>query len=167
VVRLLHALREVGAEDEVAVLLARDPAAHASIDNPEAVAGLLRELRKVKAGDQVVSLTGRAAAHAPTDDAVTDLLSVLREVGAEDEAAVLAERAVTDALLGNSFSVLYLLEELRESEAAVLIRRLPAAGNFDLFRELDDHRNCSSSGGNPTGAPPRPGPGRPEVTSEP
>jgi hypothetical protein len=37
--------RANAATDEIAVLLARDPAARTSLDNPDAVAGLLNALR--------------------------------------------------------------------------------------------------------------------------
>jgi hypothetical protein len=47
VARLLQALREVGAADQAAGLLARDPAAHANLGDPRAVASLLDALRKV------------------------------------------------------------------------------------------------------------------------
>ncbi|WP_176743732.1 hypothetical protein, partial [Streptomyces fradiae] len=61
-------LWEAGAGEQVTVLLARDPAAHASLDNhPGAVAGLLWELREAGAGEQAAVLAERAAAHASLD----------------------------------------------------------------------------------------------------
>jgi hypothetical protein len=61
-------LRLVGARDQVSVLLARDPAAHAVLDAPGGV-GLLRALRLVGARDQVAVLAARdPAAHAVLDD---------------------------------------------------------------------------------------------------
>ena len=55
---LLRELREAGASDAVAALLARDPAGHASLDDPGAVAELLEELREAGAGDAVTALAG-------------------------------------------------------------------------------------------------------------
>ena len=83
-------------------------AAHASLDNPVAVAGLLGALREAGATGQVAALATRAAAHASLDepdadrDGVAVLLGALREAGAS-------------------------------TQAAELIERLPAAGQFRLF----------------------------------
>ena len=52
---------EAGAGDAVTVLLARDPAGHARLDDPGAVASLLGELREAGAGDAVTVLADRAA----------------------------------------------------------------------------------------------------------
>jgi hypothetical protein len=46
-------LRAVGADDAVRTFLARDPAAHARLDDPGAVAMLLGELREARADDAV------------------------------------------------------------------------------------------------------------------
>lgn len=51
----------IGAGDAVRALLARDLAAHASLDDPEAVADLLRELREAGDGDAGTALAARAA----------------------------------------------------------------------------------------------------------
>jgi hypothetical protein len=58
---LLGELRRTGASDATATLLARDPAAHASLDNPQAVAALLERLRRAGAGDATATLLARAA----------------------------------------------------------------------------------------------------------
>ena len=42
--------REAGAQDQAAALLARDPAAHVALDDPEGVAWLLGSLREAGAG---------------------------------------------------------------------------------------------------------------------
>jgi hypothetical protein len=72
-----------------ATLLARDPAAHAALDNPRAVADLPGSLRKAGAHE----LAARAA-HAALDDpyGVASLLDRLREAGADEQAAALAAR---------------------------------------------------------------------------
>ncbi|MFE2823398.1 hypothetical protein ACFXGZ_09775, partial [Streptomyces sp. NPDC059271] len=108
VARLLEALREAGASEQVTALLARDPAAHAALDNPYAVARLLEALREAGASEQVTALLARdPAAHAALNNpgAVAHLLKVLREAGAHEQA------------IG-------------------LIERLPAARQFALFLEL-------------------------------
>jgi hypothetical protein len=58
---LLGSLREAGADEQVAVLLARDPAAHVALDDPS-VAGLLDRLREAGADEQVAVLVERLPA---------------------------------------------------------------------------------------------------------
>ena len=60
--RLLDSLREAGAHDQAAALLARDPAAHAALDNPGGVANLLDSLREAGAHEQAAALTARLPA---------------------------------------------------------------------------------------------------------
>ena len=55
--RLLHSLRQAGADEQAAALLARDPAAHAPLDDPGAVASLLLLDELWEAGAQEI---GRA-----------------------------------------------------------------------------------------------------------
>ena len=107
--RLLGSLREAGADEQTAALLARDPAAHAPLDDPLAVASLLDMLREAGADEQAAALLARDPAdHAALDnhDAVARLLRSLREAGAHEQAAALAAR-------------------------------LPAAGMFELFLERE------------------------------
>jgi hypothetical protein len=56
---LLDALRNAGAVDQAAVLLARDPPAHAPLDDPTAVAHLLSALREAGAEQQASALIDR------------------------------------------------------------------------------------------------------------
>ena len=56
------ACEEAGADEQAAVLLARDPAAHAALDDPGAVAFLLDSLRDTGAHDQAAALTDRLPA---------------------------------------------------------------------------------------------------------
>jgi hypothetical protein len=56
---LLDALRDAAAHEQMAPLLARDPAAHVSLDNPYGVAILLRSLREAGAHEQVAALLAR------------------------------------------------------------------------------------------------------------
>ena len=105
--RLLDSLQEAGAQEQVAALLAREPAAHVPLDDPHAVAWLLDSLREAGAHEQAAALAGpRSAAHVPLDHpgGVASLLDSLREAGAHEQ-------------------------------AAALVSRLPAAGMFELFLE--------------------------------
>ena len=79
---LLGSLREAGAHEQAAALADR-AAAHASLDDPDAVAVLLDSLREAGAHEQVTALLARAAAHAPLDDpdGVAILLDSLRRGG--------------------------------------------------------------------------------------
>jgi hypothetical protein len=61
---LLDSLRQAGAHDQAAALLARDPAAHAALDDPDGVAWLLDVLREAGAREQAAALADRAAARA-------------------------------------------------------------------------------------------------------
>jgi hypothetical protein len=79
----------VGANEQAAALLARDPAAHAVLDHPLGVADLLDSLRHVGADEQAAALAAWAAAHTPLDHplGVARLLDSLREAGADEQAA--------------------------------------------------------------------------------
>ena len=83
-----------GAQEQITALLARDPAAHAPLDDPYAVTALLGSLRDAGAQEQITALADRAVAHAPLDDprAVTELLwsALFGWVGADQVAALLA-----------------------------------------------------------------------------
>jgi hypothetical protein len=94
VLPVLRGLREAGAQDQAAALLARDPAAHVSLDDPAGVALLLDSLREAGAQDQTAALASRAAAHVSLDDPadVHWLLDTLQEAGAQDQAAALTNR---------------------------------------------------------------------------
>ncbi len=120
VARLLDGLQAVGAHEQAAALLARDPAAHVALDDPRAVARLLGGLRAAGAGEQAAALAARAAAHAPLDDPVdvVVLLDSLREASAEQQAAALAGR-------------------------------LPGAGMFELFRKQGQFRFGREADGSP------------------
>jgi hypothetical protein len=98
-------------------------AAHASLDDPGAVATLLEALREAGATGQAEALLARdPAAHATLDDpgAVAHLLSALRKAGATGQAEALAARAAQDVSLdgGNLAAPVELMRELREAGAA-------------------------------------------------
>ena len=77
-------------------------AAHAPLDDPGGVAGLLDSLREAGADEQAAALAARAAAHAALDDpdAVASLLDSLREAGAHEQAAALAGRLPAAGMFG-------------------------------------------------------------------
>ncbi|MEU8653648.1 hypothetical protein AB0C53_28185, partial [Streptomyces sp. NPDC048737] len=109
-------------------------AAHVTLDDPDAIAWLLEELRGDGADAQVTVLAERVAAHAALDDpgAVAALLRELREAGADAQVTVLLARdPAAHAALDNPDAVAALLRELREAGAdaqvTVLLARDPAA----------------------------------------
>ena len=159
---LVDRLREAGAQDQVTALAAR-AAACAPLDDPHAVAALLRELREAGAQDQVTVLLRRdPAAHAPLDDphAVALLVDSMREAGAQDQVTALAARAAAHAPLENQYAVARLVEALRavsaQDQVTALATRLPEAGLFELFRELEDRENRFRFGREADGSPSRP-----------
>ena len=92
VAELLRKLREADAQDQVTVLLRRDPAARVSFNDPKGVARLLESLRTVGAQDQAAALLDRdPAARVSLDDpdGVACLLESLREAGAQDQVTAL------------------------------------------------------------------------------
>jgi hypothetical protein len=121
-------------------------AAHASVDNPGAVANLLHELRAVGATGQVATvLAGDPAAHAGLDDldAVALLLDELREAGASGQVTTLASRAAAHASLDDPGAVATLLRALHEAGAddqvATVLARDPGAvaSLLDQLREAE------------------------------
>ncbi len=107
--------------------------AHAALDDPGAVAELLRKVREADAQDQV-TLASRAAAHVPLNDTkgVACLLESLRAVGAQDQvAALLARDPAARVSLDDPYGVACLLESLRaagaQDQVAALLARDPAA----------------------------------------
>ncbi|MFE5375774.1 hypothetical protein [Streptomyces mirabilis] len=136
VASLLGALREAGADAQVTVLLARDPAAHVSLDldDPDAVAWLLQTLWEDGAHDQVTVLAERATPQVGLDDwgdAVYTLLQAMQRVGADEQVtALLAELAAAHVPLDDTRAVVWVLSALREAGAdaqvTVLLARDPA-----------------------------------------
>jgi hypothetical protein len=66
--------------------LAARAAAHAPLDYPDSVAGLLDSLRAAGADEQAAALAARAAAHAPLDNpaGLARLIDSLRAAGAHE-----------------------------------------------------------------------------------
>ena len=112
-------------------------AAHAALDNPHHVAGLLDSLWEAGAHEQAAALADRAARAALDDPfGVARLLDSLREAGAHEQAAALADRAAAHAALGNPLGVARLLASLwkvgAHEQAAALLARDPAAAHAAL-----------------------------------
>ncbi|WP_327582289.1 hypothetical protein OHA25_41040 [Nonomuraea sp. NBC_00507] len=164
---VLKELRRMGATDQVAMLLARNTAAHASLDHPGSVTSLLDALWEAGATEQVTVLAGRAASHAALDwpAPVAGLLDTLRELGTEEQVAILLTRNPAahvrlDHPYGArppSWEVADLLEALRQvgatEQVTVLAERLPAAGRFDEFMGIGDYRERFAFGREPDGIP--------------
>ncbi|TKK91428.1 hypothetical protein FDA94_01165 [Herbidospora galbida] len=130
VAALLGQLRRMRAHKQADMLLARQPGAHATLDDLRAVTRLLDRLRTIKAAqDQAAVLAERAAMHAALDDpgAVADLLERLSRMRAHDQAALLAERAAAHLTLDQPGAVTALLGQLRKMEVPAQLTMLPAA----------------------------------------
>ena len=114
-------------------------AAHAPLDNPGAVAGLLDSLRQEGADEQAAALLARdPAAHAALDNpaAMANLLDSLRQEGADEQAAALLARdPAAHAALDDPGAVARLLGSLREAgadeQAAALAARAAAHAPLD------------------------------------
>jgi hypothetical protein len=115
----LKSLREASRDELIAVLLARDPAAHVTLDDPAAVFSLQEQLGQAGAHEQVMALAERIAADAPLDDpaAVAELLGSLEKLGTHQQVTALAERAAADVPLDNPAAVAQLLDSLRAAGA--------------------------------------------------
>ena len=130
---LLDSLREAGANEQIAALLHRDPAAHVSLDSP-GVGWLLYRLREAGANEQAAALADRAVAHISLDDprTVAGLLGRLREAGANEQVAALLRRdPAAHAPLDDPDAVAALLGSLQamgaNEQVTALLRRDPAA----------------------------------------
>jgi hypothetical protein len=112
-----RALHNAGANDMLRFLSAQ-AVADVPINDPEAVAGLLEELRGTGSTEAIQALLDRdPAAHVGVDDPweVARLLGELRAVGTADAVRALASRAVHGVSLDEPGIVARLLEALREA----------------------------------------------------
>ena len=161
VATLLGFLREHSSQ-QLRILLDRDPAASVAIENPSGVANLLDPLRMPGPVSQVSTLPERdPAAQVGLNDpaGIARLIDSLRSARlplAREQAAALARRAV-DVPIADASAMTRLLRSLREAEAhdscTSLAARLPAAGRFTLFADVDGHRERFRFGREPDGAP--------------
>jgi len=163
VASVLDSLRSAGAQEQVTALLRRDPAAHIPFGDPDPywVAVLLDQLREAGAQEQVTTLADRAAAHAPLSDShyVAVLLDSLRKAGAHEQVTILADCAA-HAPLDHSRAVANLLDSLRKAGAqeqvTILAGRLPGAGMFELFCQVQGHQDQFRFGREADGSPTEP-----------
>jgi hypothetical protein len=137
VANLINAVKELAGVRFLAPLLAREPAAWASLDDPHAIADLIYALEQAGAPEQAEILAARAARDAALSRpyAVADLLGHLHEQGnalraGAVNADVLAERAARDAALDDPRAVAAVLDALVDMKAAeltaILLSRGPA-----------------------------------------
>ncbi|GAA0404163.1 hypothetical protein Acor_24380 [Acrocarpospora corrugata] len=153
---LLNALRNAGASEQVGALLARCPAAHADLE-PYGVARLLDVLRELGEHEQVTGLAKRAATHIPIShpSATARLLEALRLAEENEQVTVLAKRAASHTTFRKSKHLVGLLDALQSAgmsqEVTVLAQRLPAAGRFDRYLEIGNHRERFRFGREPDG----------------
>ncbi|GAA3984785.1 hypothetical protein GCM10022630_31210 [Thermobifida alba] len=132
---LLEALHEVGREEAVRELLARNPAAHVDLTAPGGVAFLLRVLHEVGREEAVRELLARnPAAHVDltAPGGVAFLLEALRQAGqAGAVRALLARNPAAHVDLTAPGGVAFLLRVLhevgREEAVRALLARNPAA----------------------------------------
>ena len=143
---LLLSLGKAGAQEQIAALLARAPAAQVPLDHGRDVAPLLDRLREAGAQDQVAALLARdPAARVSLDDpvAVAMLLASLREAGAQDQvAALLARDPAAHVALGYPIPIAWLLDKLREAGAQDQVAALAARAAADA--SLPDLRAVTS-----------------------
>jgi hypothetical protein len=136
--RLISHLRRVSPGDTARA--AHWAVGHVSLDDPGAVAGLLRELRVAGASDAVAALLARdPAGQVSLDDpwAIAELLAELRAAAASDVvAALLARDPAGQVSLDRRWGVTRLLTELREAGASDAARALAARAAADA--SLDD-----------------------------
>jgi uncharacterized protein YidB (DUF937 family) len=116
VASLMSRLREVGAAEQVSVLLGRDPAAHVALDDTEAVVTLLESLYESSAGEQVTVLAGRAAIHVAIGNpyVMAILLDCMQKVEAGDHVTTLLGRDPAAHVAPDDPSVGRLLASLRK-----------------------------------------------------
>lgn len=185
VATLLSELRVRGLGEQVSTLLARDPAATVSCDNPWGVADLVfrtavlddRFERLAGEGRQLETLLERNPAEQVSLDnlaAVRRLLEALMHAGpsreflwpsvrARQQFKILARRAVTVENLdsANAQHLLWLLAHAPgvsgiEVLIEILIGRLPAEGMFGVFLQQGDNRVVYRFGREPDGTPAEP-----------
>ena len=139
---LLEVFRTADADEAVRIVLARDPAGRARLDDPGKVAWLLEELRAAGDGDAVQTLLARdPAGQARLDDPhdVARLLTALRAAGAGQALTSLATRAAAGASLEDPRGVAHLLRELQAAGAGAALQALLArdpAGQVSIAPDL-------------------------------
>lgn len=95
---LLAGLRDLEANDQISLLLVRDPATHVQLNDPDETAELLTALHELGAVGQVAALADRVVSGVSTGYrlSVRGLLETLRRIGANPQMTALADRVVAD-----------------------------------------------------------------------
>ena len=129
VAALLKALRETGANEPIATVLAQDPASKATLNEPYGVALLLKEFQEVEADDQIaILLTRDPLSHAAVDDlSAAYLFDPLQEAGRSDQiAAFLARGYPSGVVIDDPAAVAWLLRQLWSVGATEQVKTLGA-----------------------------------------
>ncbi len=162
---LLDALQ--GNYAEIDILLERDPATIVACDDPAGLADLLDILMKLDPEqlehdpiDQVATLCARDLGALILDNpaSVAFLLEAMWKAGATEQAGDLARRAAERCgnLAVGAGSLLNALRRVgAESEAAILIKRLPGEGCFERFLVEGENERVYRFGREPDGTPAR------------
>ena len=134
-------LRVLGRDDQIAILVGRQPASRVSAASARGSEVLLRELTKAGARAQVLTLAARAAAGAALDNVrgVCTLLSAFAVADAADALAVLSARAADQVSLVDASDTNILLKTFRELSLTPAIAQL-ASRDPAAHIELGDSR---------------------------
>ena len=126
--RLVRALRTVGADDALQILLARDPVGHGGFEDPWEAAALLAELRAAGASHAVQALLARdpvSLRHIDYADSVAWLLEELRAADADKAIqALLARDPASHVDVYDTQAVGRLAAELRAAGDSRAVRTL-------------------------------------------
>jgi uncharacterized protein YidB (DUF937 family) len=134
---LLDRLREAGAHEQAAAMLAGEPVV---FDNPDAAAAMLDGLWEAGPSAQAAALLARdPAGHVAVDDpyGLAQLLDSLRKAGAHEQAAALLARdpaahATPDDVKGLAFLLIRLREAGAHEQATALAGRAAARAHLDF-----------------------------------
>jgi hypothetical protein len=143
---LLAELRDLGQDDQIAVLVGRQLAVQVSTESAAGSASLLTELAAVGASDQILTLATHAATDVIVDSVwhVSQLLKTLADVGAAEALAVLSGRAAAKVTFTDARDVILLLrtfEELSLPSAIALLMSRNLAVNLP-FGESRSERHA-------------------------
>ncbi|MEV6641104.1 hypothetical protein [Amycolatopsis sp. NPDC051371] len=138
---LLRCLHNTHATGHATALLTRDPATHATLDNPLTVARLLEQLHRMGATLQLEVMAARVGDVSPSSvSGVADLLLCLRRLKLEQPLASLTERAARWIPLDNFDELSKLLQEVSGTGTTEQLEALTArvAEMLPCFRETKD-----------------------------
>jgi hypothetical protein len=134
---LLRILHRAGAAEQIDTVLARDPADHVPLDNPNAIVELVQVLNDVGGRKQALKLATFAAFYLPLHDpyAVIKLLRILGQAGARVRVGKLAGRVAADLTIDSSLPLAQMVQAIAEAgarkQAARLADRIAAHLSID------------------------------------